>query len=143
MRCVLVWQAYPEGMDVNIKRIYAAAEPGDGVRVLVDRLWPRGVKKVDAAIDLWAKNAAPSAELRTAWHADIHGHEAEHFAAFAEDYRAELASGEASDAVDHLVELARTSPRVTLLYGARDEHTNHAMVLRDEVLRRAGAPSSG
>ncbi len=60
-----------------------------------------------------------------------------HFAAFAECYRDELASGEASEAVDHLVELAKASPRVTLLYGARDEHTNHAVVLRDEVLRRA------
>lgn len=130
-------------MDVKIKRIYATAEPSDGMRVLVDRLWPRGIKKADAAIDLWAKNAAPSAGLRAAWHADIRGHEAAHFAAFAEGYLAELASGEASDAVDHLVELARLSPRVTLLYGARDEHTNHAMVLRDEVLRRAGAPSLG
>ena len=124
-------------MDVKIKRIYAAAEPSDGMRVLVDRLWPRGVKKADAAIDLWAKNVAPSAALRTAWHADIRGDEAAHFAAFADDYRAELASGEANEAVDHLVELAKASPRVTLLYGARDEHTNHAVVLRDEVLRRA------
>ncbi len=124
-------------MEVKIKRIYATPEPSDGVRVLVDRLWPRGIKKADAAIDLWAKNAAPSSELRTAWHADKKGHEASHFAEFAQSYRDELASGEASEAVDHLVELAKHSPRVTLLYGARDEHTNHAMVLCDEVLRRA------
>lgn len=129
-------------MDVRIKRIYAVAEPSDGVRVLIDRLWPRGVKKADAAIDLWAKNAAPSAALRTAWHADIKGHEAAHFAVFVESYLAELASGDASEAVDQLVELARTSRRLTLLYGARDEHSNHAMVLRDEVLRRAAESAS-
>ena len=142
MRRAAVWWAYAEGMDVSIKRIYAAATPDDGVRVLVDRLWPRGVKKADAAIDLWAKNVAPSAALRTAWHADIRGDEAAHFAAFADDYRAELASGEANESVDHLVELAMTSPRVTLLYGARNEHMNHAIVLRDEVLRRAAALAS-
>ena len=60
-------------MDVKIKRIYAMAEPSDGMRVLVDRPWPRGVQKADAAIDLWAKNAPPRAELRTAWHADKKG----------------------------------------------------------------------
>ncbi|MCA0379097.1 MAG: DUF488 family protein [Actinobacteria bacterium] len=124
-------------MDVKIKRIYEPAEAADGVRVLVDRLWPRGVKKADAAIDLWAKEVTPSAELRKAWHADPEGHEPSHFAAFAESYREELASPAASAAVDHLISLAKQSPRVTLLYGARNEQSNHAMVLRDEVLRRA------
>lgn len=126
-------------MDVQIKRVYAAASQEDGFRVLIDRLWPRGVKKVDADIDLWLKDAAPSPELRKTWHADPASHEAAHFTAFAESYREELAAGVAGEAVDRLVTLARDSKRLTLLYGAHDEQINHAVVLRDAVLQRAGA----
>ena len=124
-------------MDVRIKRIYEAPDPADGTRVLVDRLWPRGLAKADVALDLWLKQAAPSAELRKAWHADAHGHDREHFEAFAGDYRRELAEEPASAAVDRLVELAREPRRLTLLYGARDERVNHAVVLRGAVLERA------
>lgn len=123
---------------VNIKRIYAAPEQEDGVRVLVDRLWPRGLKKSDAQIDLWLKSAAPSAQLRRTWHSDPEGHEPERFAAFARSYLDELGHGEASGAVDRLVEFAAAG-QLTLLYGARDEHSNHAMVLCDEVRRRLTA----
>lgn len=130
-------QAYPEGMDVRIKRVYAAPDGADGTRVLVDRLWPRGMKKADADIDFWAKDAAPSAELRKIWHADPDAHDPSHFEAFAESYRSELEAGAASEAVDHLVEMARETSRLTLLYAVRDELMNHAGVLRDEVLRRA------
>lgn len=125
-------------MEVVIKRIYSKPEASDGARVLIDRLWPRGVKKDVAEIDLWLKAAAPSPELRTRWHADPAGHEPEQFAAFAAAYREELANGEAQDAVDQLVQLARDSMRLTLLYASRNETSNHAMVLRDAVLQRAG-----
>lgn len=123
-------------MDVRIKRVYEPADEADGTRALVDRLWPRGLAKAEAHLDLWAKAAAPSAELRREWHADPQAHSPERFAAFAEDYRAELASGDASRAVDELVELARGPKRLTLLYGARDERMNHALVLREVVLER-------
>lgn len=123
-------------MEVRTKRVYAPADPGDGTRVLVDRLWPRGVSKQAARLDLWAKDAAPSAELRTAWHADPQGRDPEHFAAFAEEYRAQLSEGSGLAAVRRLAELARESGTLTLLYGARDEHVNHAVVLREAVLRQ-------
>lgn len=125
-------------MSVTIKRIYSVPDTGDGTRVLVDRLWPRGLKKADARIDLWLKSAAPSVELRRAWHSDPQGHQPERFEAFARSYLDELGHGEASFAVDRLVELAAAG-QLTLLYGARNEHSNHAMVLRDEVLRRLAA----
>lgn len=125
-------------MDVQIKRIYETPEQTDGQRVLIDRLWPRGVKKIDADIDLWLKDAAPSPELRKTWHADPSAHEPSHYAAFAEAYLEELSEGVASEALDLLVSMAREPERLTLLYGARNEQSNHAMVLRDAVLDRAG-----
>ncbi len=125
-------------MDVRIKRVYDPAEKSDGTRVLIDRLWPRGLSKERAALDLWEKAAAPSPELRKAWHSDPEGHRPDRFAAFAEAYRAELATGEASSAVDRLSALARDGRRLTLLYGAKDERVNHAVVLRDAVLDRLG-----
>lgn len=127
--------------EVAIKRVYEPAAPEDGLRVLVDRLWPRGVSKAEARLDEWAKDVAPSPELRKAWHADPEGHEPEHFRVFSEEYRAELADGAGSTALDRLVELARSAPRVTLLYGAKDEHVNHAVVLRDALQARLAARS--
>ncbi len=128
-------------MDVRIKRVYEPAEPADGHRVLIDRLWPRGVRKDEAQLERWLKDAAPSPELRRDWHADPLGHEPARFAAFAEAYGAELAEQPASDAVDRLVRLGSDGERVTLLYGARDEQINHAVVLRDALLARAAAPA--
>lgn len=109
-----------------IKRVYEPAEAGDGFRVLVDRLWPRGVSKQRAELDLWDKEVAPSPELRTEWHhaADRLG-DFEHFAG---RYRAELDDNPAAEA---LLALGGEHERVTLLYGARDEHSNHAAVLLD------------
>ncbi len=132
-------------MDVRIKRVYESAEAGDGFRVLVDRLWPRGVSKERAALDLWDKDVAPSPELRKAWHAEPDAHDPEHFAAFADDYRAELAQGAAAEALDRLAGLAREHSPLTLLYGARDPEANHAVVLRDALLERLGErpPSAG
>lgn len=108
---------------VRIKRVYDPAEPGDGVRVLVDRLWPRGITRERAAADLWLKDAAPSPALRVEWH-----HDPDRFAEFADRYRAEL---DTDPAVDELLDLARSHPAVTLLFAARDPEVNHAAVLRD------------
>jgi uncharacterized protein YeaO (DUF488 family) len=108
-------------MQVHIKRIYEQPSPSDGFRVLVDRLWPRGVTKADAAIDMWAKDLAPSSQLRQ-WF----GHEKTKFAEFARRYRLEL--GNRSAEINKLVSSA--SSAVTLLYAARDAECNHAVVLQ-------------
>jgi uncharacterized protein YeaO (DUF488 family) len=108
---------------LTIKRIYESPSKGDGLRVLVDRLWPRGVSKEDAELDLWLKEVAPTPELRT-WF----GHEPERFEEFSDRYRAEL---EENPALDELLDAARSAKKVTLLYGARDPECNHAVVLRD------------
>ncbi|MBT2519260.1 DUF488 family protein [Streptomyces sp. ISL-90] len=104
-----------------MKRVYEPADPSDGYRVLVDRLWPRGVRKERAELDEWAKDVAPSPALRTEWH-----HNRERFDEFAERYRDEL---DANPAADALLATGREQPRVTLLFGARDEQVNHAAVL--------------
>ena len=108
-------------MNISIKRVYLPAEDSDGYRVLVDRLWPRGIKKEDARIDLWAKALAPSAELRK-WF----NHIPERFEAFSEKYKEELkANPEVAPILDEL----RQHDKVTLLYGAKDEQHNNAVVL--------------
>ncbi|MGH3670066.1 MAG: DUF488 domain-containing protein [Pseudonocardiaceae bacterium] len=104
-----------------IKRIYEEADPSDGFRVLVDRLWPRGMSNQRAALDLWLKDAAPSPELR-AWL----DHRADRFPEFSARYAAEL---DTNQAVTELRQIARTYPTVTLLYGARSPEINHAVVL--------------
>lgn len=106
---------------VKIKRIYLPPEPADGHRVLVDRLWPRGVKKEAAALDEWNKNVAPSPELRI-WF----GHDPAKFAQFSERYTTELQHNPA--AAD--LRTAAKSQTVTLLYAAKDEQHNHAVVLK-------------
>ena len=113
---------------VAVKRIYLPAEAGDGVRVLVDRLWPRGVSKAKAALDAWNRDVAPSDGLRR-WY----GHEPARWPEFRERYRAELRSR--PEAVEGLRALARHAP-VTLLFGARDEARNEAVVLREVLLGR-------
>lgn len=105
------------------KRIYEPAAESDGYRVLVDRLWPRGVSKQKAALDAWAKDLAPSTELRR-WF----GHVPERFEEFAKRYRAEL---DDNPALPEAHEIWEQHERVTLLYGARDETHNEAVVLRD------------
>ncbi len=112
---------------IQIKRIYEAAAADDGFRVLIDRLWPRGISKERAALDDWWKDIAPSPELRT-WF----GHKEERFAEFAEKYRAELSTGTA--ALTHMVTVSEhlaAGENVTLLYGAKDPKINQAVVLRD------------
>lgn len=108
---------------IATKRVYEVPDPQDGYRVLVDRLWPRGVKKAALKCDEWCKAIAPSAELRNKFHT-----EAIDFAAFSEAYRRELESSPA--AARRLAALSRTQ-RLTLLYAARDTTQNHAQVLAD------------
>ena len=106
-----------------IKRIYDDPSDDDGCRVLVDRLWPRGVSKERAHLELWLKDVAPSAPLREEF-----GHMQERFADFRAAYEAEL---EGNPAVQTLYGLAAEHGKVTLLFGARDPETNHARVLKE------------
>ncbi|MBZ9964894.1 DUF488 domain-containing protein [Mesorhizobium sp. BR1-1-2] len=107
--------------EIVVKRVYEAPEKADGQRVLVDRIWPRGVAKKDAALALWLKEIAPSDELRK-WF----GHEPERWAEFQKRYRAELDGN--GEAVAQLRALLRDG-KVTLLYGAHDEAHNNAVAL--------------
>jgi uncharacterized protein YeaO (DUF488 family) len=108
----------------KIKRIYAPPSHEDGLRVLVDRLWPRGVKRESAKIDLWAKDIAPSDALRR----EFHGHP-EHWDKFVAAYRKELAREPAASAARDLL-ARRKRGSVTLLYAARDEAHNNAVALK-------------
>jgi len=113
---------------VRLRRVYEAPEPSDGQRVLVDRLWPRGLSKSKAALDEWLKTVAPSDELRR-WY----GHQPDKFPAFRQRYEQELRSPERSAALDHLRQLARGGT-VTLLTATRDIEHSEAAVLA-ELLR--------
>lgn len=115
-------------MEYITKRIYEPASPDDGFRVLVDRLWPRGIKREDAAIDLWAKELAPSHELRK-WFS----HTPERFTEFARRYRKQLASRPQEIAT--IISAARDCARITLLYAAKDTTCNHAIVLEKWLQR--------
>ncbi|TRW95948.1 DUF488 domain-containing protein [Paracoccus sp. M683] len=112
--------------NIRLKRAYQPASPDDGRRILVDRLWPRGVSKQKAALDDWMRDIAPSTELRQ-WF----GHDPDRWAGFQARYRDELRAHGA--ALDHLRDLARDGI-VTLIFGARDQAHNEAVVLRDVLL---------
>ncbi|MEA4870491.1 MAG: DUF488 family protein [Christensenella sp.] len=119
-------------MALKIKRIYDAFLESDGTRLLVDRLWPRGVSKEDSHLDGWLKDLAPSHQLRV-WF----GHKAENFAEFSVLYRAELeASVQAQEAARQVIRQSQ-SATVTLLYGAKDPQINHAIVLRSYLEEKA------
>jgi uncharacterized protein YeaO (DUF488 family) len=111
---------------VHLKRAYENPGGDDGTRVLVDRLWPRGVKKTDAAIDYWAKELAPSAELRK-WF----GHDPARWDEFRRRYSAEIRSN--GDELERLRNIARNGV-LTIVYAARDETHNDAVVLREILL---------
>lgn len=108
---------------IRIKRVYEAADKADGFRILVDRLWPRGVSREKAAVDLWLKEVGPSDDLRK-WF----GHDPERYEEFARRYRTEL---EGSDAFSGLRRTVREQGTVTLVYSARDEEHNQARVLKE------------
>ena len=114
--------------NLHVKRAYEKPSAEDGVRVLVDRLWPRGVKKADAAIDHWFKELSPSTELRK-WFA----HDPTRWPEFRERFKQELS--QRGDQLDQLRALA-SKGSVTLVYAARDELHNDAVVLRDVLLPR-------
>lgn len=119
-------------MELRRKRAYDTASADDGFRVLVDRLWPRGVSKERAAVDLWAKDAAPSPDLRRDWHAAPD----DEWDVYADRYRAQLAH-ESAEALRELAAALRPHPVVTLVYAAHDPVHNHAVVL-EEALRAQG-----
>jgi uncharacterized protein YeaO (DUF488 family) len=108
---------------VRVRRVYDPPDPADGQRVLVDRLWPRGLSKGAAALDEWVKAVAPSDELRR-WY----GHEVSKFPAFRERYQAELRAPERADALAHLRHLAGSGP-LTLLTATKDVEHSQAAVL--------------
>lgn len=109
------------------KRIYDSPAKGDGARVLVDRLWPRGMSKQKAALDMWLKDIAPSPELRV-WF----NHDPEKFSEFSKKYTSELASNPNIQMIKDLVAHHST---ITLLYGAKDPTINHAIVLQKFLQR--------
>ena len=120
-------------MSVRLKRAYEPPAPTDGYRVLIDRLWPRGVARANARVDEWARELAPSTELRR-WF----GHDPARFAAFRQRYVEELSAEE--EKLRELRERARNTT-LTLVYGARDTEHNDAVVLA-ELLRAETLPTS-
>lgn len=114
------------GLDIRLKRVFGPPAAADGERILVDRLWPRGMRKEAAALDGWMKELAPSTELRR-WF----GHDPARWEGFRKRYEAELAQHR--DLLDELRRRARKH-RVTLLFAARDEAHNEAVVLKDVLL---------
>jgi len=118
---------------LKIKRVYDPPGDDDGARVLVDRLWPRGLSKDKAALDLWLKDIAPSDGLRKRFHGDPEGWER-----FRTAYARELEEPLAHAAVQTLRERLRAGP-VTLLFAARDEHRNNAVALKEWLGQRGAA----
>ena len=117
-------------MPIKVKRVYEKADRSDGKRILVDRLWPRAVKKT--AVDLWLKEVAPSDDLRNWFH-----HEEPKWSAFRSKYRKELSANK--DAVAELRKAAKGT--ATLLYGAKDEVHNQAVVLAEYLKGRDARPA--
>jgi len=115
--------------DIKIKRIYDKPQPNDGYRVLVDRVWPRGMTKEKAAIDFWAKDLAPSTRLRKWFDHDI-----AKWTEFQEKYREELKANQS--AIQETLTKA-SGAHLTLLFGAKDIEHNQAVVLRDFVIKQS------
>ncbi|MCE5214967.1 MAG: DUF488 domain-containing protein [Methanobacterium sp.] len=111
---------------INIKRIYNPADDKDGFRILVDRLWPRGISKKAAKLDLWLKDVAPSNELRK-WFA----HDPERWDEFQIKYREELKNKK--DLLNQIMDIERDGKKITLIYAAKDQEHNNAIVLQDVI----------
>ena len=124
-------------MSVNLKRAYEKPSVADGTRVLVDRLWPRGLTKQAAALDAWLKEVAPSNELRRWFHA-----RPELWQMFRKKYLAELAAPEASQALEELYNLAGKRRRLTLVFSARDQERNNAVILKQLLEGMRKPPST-
>ncbi|MFI9492603.1 MULTISPECIES: DUF488 domain-containing protein [Streptomyces] len=114
---------------VRVRRVYDPPEKDDGTRVLVDRLWPRGVSKEHAAVDVWAKEAAPSKELRSWYHQDPDGR----FDDFVDRYRTELDDSAHRDAVEELAALLRGDGPVTFVTAVREVGTSQVPVLVEHL----------
>ncbi len=124
-------------MTVTVKRVYEPRSPSDGVRVLVDRLWPRGLKKEAADVKFWLRDLAPSTELRQWYHANP-----EHWSLFKRRYLKELFVPKAAAAVEKLYQLAKGKQTLTLLYASRNEERNNATVLKELLEGTRKPPSS-
>jgi len=124
-------------MSVAVKRVYDAPSAADGVRVLVDRLWPRGLTKEAAAVKHWLRDIAPSNELRQWYHANP-----EAWAQFRRRYIKELAAPKATAAVEKLYKLANGNKKVTLLYASKMQERNNATVLKEHLEGAPKPPSS-
>ena len=122
---------------ITVKRIYEKPVRGDGYRVLVDRLWPRGVSKSRAALDSWLRDLAPSDDLRHWFHS-----RPEAWLAFRRRYLKELALPQAAEALDELYRLAGRKRNLTLLFASRNEKHNNAVVLKD-LLEGMRKPPTG
>ena len=121
--------------DIRVRRVYEPAEPQDGTRMLVDRLWPRGLRKDAVPLDEWVKDVAPSTELRS-WY----GHDPAKFGEFCRRYTDELSRGGARAALEHLAARAAAGP-VTLLTATRDVDHSHAAVLAPLLRHQAVSES--
>ncbi len=117
-------------LNIQLKRAYEAAERSDGPRVLVDRIWPRGLAKEDADIAHWLKGLAPSTELRK-WF----GHDPDKWPEFRERYLEELTSGDAGEDLEALKKLLEQNDSITLVFAAKDTEHNNAVALRDFILK--------
>ena len=124
-------------MTVRLKRVYDAPLAEDGARILVDRLWPRGLTKEAAALEAWLKEVAPSDELRRWYHAHL-----QQWPEFRKRYLRELNSESASAALEKLHDLAEEKRGVTLLYASKDVQQNHALVLK-QILDGNRKPPTG
>jgi uncharacterized protein YeaO (DUF488 family) len=124
-------------MTVVVKRVYEPASATDGVRVLVDRLWPRGLRKEEAAVKFWLRDLAPSNELRQWFHANPQA-----WALFRKRYLKELAGPKATAAVEKLHELAEGKKILTMLYASRNHEHNNATVLKELLEGGRKPPSS-
>lgn len=113
-------------MTVKLKRAYESAHENDGKRILVDRLWPRGVSKEKAQLDEWLKELGPTTELRK-WF----NHDPEKFEDFAKKYRQELQTGEQKASYDKLKKIQKSHDTITLVFAAKEEIYNHPQVLKD------------
>jgi uncharacterized protein YeaO (DUF488 family) len=123
-------------MTVSLKRVYDKPTRSDGTRVLVDRLWPRGLTKQSAAVDHWLRDLAPSNDLRKWYHANERA-----WPVFRKRYMKELSEGDAAAALQQLYDLVQCG-KVTLLFSSRNEERNNAVVLKD-LLEGARKPPTG
>ena len=124
-------------MAIALKRVYEPSKRSDGTRILVDRLWPRGLSKVQAAVDEWLRDLAPSDELRKWFHAHPH-----HWTSFRKKYLKELSQPDAEADLRKLYQLAHKKTRLTLLFGSRNTTHNNALVLK-QLLEGMRKPPTG